>query len=129
MDWTQLAAIPEMYLYCYASLFDTLQLTKEETLLIRGGTSSVGLAALQLAKISGATVISTTRSKNKLEVLKQCGSDFVLLDDASLAEQLFLIVPEGVNKVLELSGYRHLEKFAGNHFRTRNSMYDGYFRR
>ncbi|TWD93253.1 NADPH:quinone reductase-like Zn-dependent oxidoreductase [Neobacillus bataviensis] len=104
MDWVKLAAIPEMYYTAYASLFDTLRLTKGETLLIRGGTSSVGLAALQLAKSASATVITTTRNNDKIEFLKQYGSDFVLLDDESLAEQLFSLFPNGVNKVLELVG-------------------------
>jgi NADPH:quinone reductase len=104
MEWVELAAIPEMYYTAYASIFDVLRLTKGETLLIRGGTSSVGLAALQLAKSVGATVISTTRNKNKLEFLKQYGADFVLLDDGNLLEQLFSYFPKGVNKVLELVG-------------------------
>ncbi|WP_217283089.1 zinc-binding dehydrogenase [Paenibacillus alginolyticus] len=103
-DWVELAAIPEMYYTAYASLFDTLRLTTGETLLIRGGTSSVGLAALQLAKSINATVISTTRNKNKLEFLKQYGADFELLDDVNLSEQLLSIFPQGVNKVLELIG-------------------------
>lgn len=104
MDWVKLAAIPEMYYTAYASLFNTLRLMKGETLLIRGGTSSVGLAALQLAKSIGATVISTTRNTNKLEFLKQQGADFVLLENKSLSEQLFPLFPNGVNKVLELVG-------------------------
>jgi NADPH2:quinone reductase len=104
MEWVELAAIPEMYYTAYASLFDSLRLIKGETLLIRGGTSSVGLAALQLAKSIGATVISTTRNRNKVEYLKQYGADFVLIDDESLAQQLFSIAPNGVNKVLELIG-------------------------
>jgi len=104
MDWVELAAIPEMYYTAYASLFDTLQLKKEETLLIRGGSSSIGLAALQLAKSVGATVITTTRNTNKLEFLKEFGADYVLLDDGSLSEQLFSLFPNGVNKVLELVG-------------------------
>lgn len=104
MEWAEMAAIPEMYYTAYASLFDVLRLTKGETLLIRGGTSSVGLAALQLAKSIGATVISTTRNKNKVNFLEQHGADFVLIDDGSLAEQLFPFFPEGVNKVLELVG-------------------------
>jgi NADPH2:quinone reductase len=104
MNWAELAAISEMYYTAYASLFDVLRLTNGETLLIRGGTSSVGLAALQLAKSVDATVISTTRNKSKLNFLKQYGADFVLLDDESLSEQLFSIAPKGVNKVLELVG-------------------------
>ncbi|ASA20779.1 zinc-binding alcohol dehydrogenase family protein [Paenibacillus donghaensis] len=104
LDWSELAAIPEMYYTAYASLFDTLKLTRGETLLIRGGTSSVGLAALQLAKSIGATVISTTRNPDKIELLKQFGADHILLDDDSLSEKLYAITPDGVNKVLELVG-------------------------
>jgi NADPH:quinone reductase len=118
MDWVKLAAIPEMYYTAYASLFDTLQLKKGETLLIRGGTSSVGLASLQLAKSVGATVISTTRNTNKLEFLKQYGADFVLLDNESLSDQLFSLFPNGVNKVLELVGtvtVKHSLKLLAEH--------------
>ncbi|MEC2054752.1 zinc-binding dehydrogenase [Peribacillus psychrosaccharolyticus] len=118
MDWVELAAIPEMYYTAYASLFDALQLKKGETLLIRGGSSSVGLAALQLAKSVGATVISTTRNTNKMEFLKEYGADFVLLDDESFSEQLFSFFPNGVNKVLELVGtttLKHSLKLLSEH--------------
>lgn len=104
LDWVELAAIPEMYYTAYASLFTCLRLTKGDTLLIRGGTSSVGVAALQLAKASGATVIATTRDRSKMEFVKQAGADYVLLDDELLTETLLAIAPQGVNKVLELVG-------------------------
>lgn len=118
MEWVELAAIPEMYYTAYASLFDALRLDKGETLLIRGGTSSVGLAGLQLAKSVGATVISTTRNKNKVELLKQYGADFVLMDDASLSEQLLSVFPKVVNKILELVGtvtLKHSLKLLSDH--------------
>lgn len=104
MNWAELASIPEMYYTAYASLFDVLNLTKGETLLIRGGTSSVGLAAAQLGKSIGATIISTTRNKNKSELLIENGADFVFIDDSNLSKQVFSKFPEGVNKVLELVG-------------------------
>ncbi|WP_419873425.1 zinc-binding alcohol dehydrogenase family protein [Candidatus Pristimantibacillus sp. PTI5] len=104
MDWIELAAIPEMYYTAYATLFDCLRLTKGETLLIRGGTSSVGLAALQLAKAVGATVISTTRDSKKIDILKHAGADAALLDDDRLTESLLAIAPKGVNKLFELVG-------------------------
>jgi NADPH:quinone reductase len=104
MDWVKLAAIPEMYYTAYASLFDVLMIKRGDTLLIRGGTSSVGLAALQLAKSIETTVISTTRNKEKVEMLKQYGADFVLLDDGSMQPQLHASFPHGVNKILELVG-------------------------
>jgi NADPH2:quinone reductase len=113
MDWVKLAAIPEMYYTAYASLFDTLMLKKEDILLIRGGTSSVGLAALQLAKSVGVTVISTTRNKGKIELLKQYGADFVLLDDDSIQNKLYSIFPQGVVKILELVGTVTLKNSLG----------------
>jgi NADPH:quinone reductase len=104
MDWVKLAAIPEMYYTAYASLFDVLHLTKGESLLIRGGTSSVGLAALQLAKSIGATVVSTTRDQKKFDLLKRYGADEVCVDNGSLTNTLSTKFPKGVNKVLELVG-------------------------
>jgi len=104
MDWVKLAAIPEMFYTAYASLFDTLMLKKEDVLLIRGGTSSVGIAALQLAKSMGTTVISTSRNKSKFQLLKQHGADFVFLDDENIQKQLHSVFPQGVSKVLELVG-------------------------
>jgi NADPH:quinone reductase-like Zn-dependent oxidoreductase len=118
MSWAELAAIPEMYYTAYASLFDTLRITKGETLLIRGGTSSVGIAALQLAKSIGAVVISTTRNKNKIGLLKEYGADLVLLDNSSLSQELFSCFPKGVDKVLELVGtvtLKHSLKLLSEH--------------
>ncbi|SER93634.1 NADPH:quinone reductase [Gracilibacillus ureilyticus] len=104
IDWITLAAIPEMYYTAYASLFETLKVTADETLLIRGGTSSVGLAALQLAKSVGLTVFSTTRDEKKISLLQHYGADHVLLEDGTLREQVLSIMPNGVNNVLELVG-------------------------
>lgn len=104
LDWAELAAIPEMYYTAFASLFEVLHIEEGETLLIRGGTSSVGLAAMQLAKSVGAIVISTTRNVNKVQFLKDNGADFVLVDDESLSEQVFTNFPKGINKILELVG-------------------------
>ncbi|MBM7655428.1 zinc-binding alcohol dehydrogenase family protein [Neobacillus cucumis] len=113
MDWVKLAAIPEMYYTAYASLLDSLMLKKEDILLIRGGTSSVGIAALQLAKSIGVTVVSTTRDKNKVDLLKQHGADFVLVDNENIQSQLYSIFPHGVNKILELVGTVTLKNSLG----------------
>lgn len=113
VDWVKLAAIPEMYYTAYASLFDVLMLKSQDTLLIRGGTSSVGLAALQLAKSIGTTVISTSRNRTKLELLKQQGADYVLVDNENIQSQLQPIFPQGVNKILELVGTVTLKNSLG----------------
>lgn len=104
LTWDELAAIPETYFTAYGSLSLSLQLNIEDTLLIRGGTSTVGLAALQLAKAIGAKVISTTRSENKAELLRQYGADDVVFEGEDFRSRFLNRYPAGANKVLELIG-------------------------
>ena len=104
LGWEKLAAIPETYYTAYVSLFESLQLTPEDTLLIRGGTSALGLSAIQLAKSVGATVVASTRKEKKSELLTKQGADNVLIDNGTIREQLFSLYPRGMNKVLELIG-------------------------
>lgn len=110
MSWPALAAIPETYFTAYGSLFDCLQLTSSDQLLIRGATSALGLAAMQLAKSIGCKVYATTRQAGKLDFLKGCGADIPLLDDGTLAAQLRSANPKGVEKILELVGPATLEE-------------------
>jgi NADPH:quinone reductase-like Zn-dependent oxidoreductase len=104
LDWKELAAIPETYFTAYGSLFNCLQLASEDVLLVRGGTSAAGLAAIQLAKSIGATVLASTRKENKRDLLISQGADHVLIDNGTLKDQLLSLYPHGVNKVLELIG-------------------------
>ncbi len=104
LDWDELGAIPETFYTAYGSLFISLQISKGDTLLIRGGTSTVGLAALQLAKAIGVKVISTTRSERKIELLKGYGADDVIVEGENFRKRLLEKYPEGVSKVLELIG-------------------------
>ena len=103
-EWEELAAVPEMYYTAWCSLIDTLKLKKNESLLIRGGTSSVGIASLQIAKAIGAKVITTTRNKEKINLLLEYGADHVLIDDSTLSEQVKTIEKNGADKILELIG-------------------------
>ena len=104
LDWTELAAIPETYFTAYGSLFNCLQLSPEDVLLVRGGTSAAGLAAIQLAKSHGATVLASIRKENKRDLLISQGADHVLIDNGTLKNQLLSLYPQGVNKILELIG-------------------------
>lgn len=109
LPWEILAAIPEMFQTVSGSLHQALEIKKNEMLLIRGGTSSIGMLACQLAKSKGLTVISTTRNPAKEKALKDNGADFVLIDNGEVAAQVREIFPEGVHKVLELIGTRTLK--------------------
>jgi NADPH:quinone reductase-like Zn-dependent oxidoreductase len=104
MTWEQLAAIPETYFTAYGSLFESLQLNPNDVLLVRGGTSSAGLAAIQLAKSIGAKVLATTRKEEKRQLLLKTGADYVLIEDGTLSGQLKVLYPQGVTKILELIG-------------------------
>lgn len=104
LSWEILGALPEMFQTAYGSLHLALDIQAGETLLIRGGTSSVGLLSAQLAKLAGLKVIATTRDKSKIPLLKDNGADEVLIDNGHLLEQLQASTMSRVNKVLELVG-------------------------
>jgi NADPH:quinone reductase and related Zn-dependent oxidoreductases len=104
MDWASLGAIPETFFTAWGSLTDGLRLAPSDNILVRGGTSALGIAAVQLAKSFGCTVMATTRNKEKLGFLKAIGADHQLLGDGTLADQVREHCPSGVDKVLELVG-------------------------
>ena len=104
LDWDELAAIPETFYTAYGSLSLSLQLNLDDTLLIRGGSSTVGIAALQLAKAMGAKVISTTRSEKKADLLRGYGADDVILEGEDFRKRFLEKYPAGATKVLELIG-------------------------
>jgi NADPH:quinone reductase-like Zn-dependent oxidoreductase len=103
-DWEELGAIPETYFTAWGSVMDCLQLSPDDTFFVRGGTSATGLAAIQLAKSIGATVLASTSNADQREFLLQQGVDHVVIDDGTLRAQVLSIFPAGVNKILELIG-------------------------
>jgi NADPH:quinone reductase len=104
LDWATLGAVPEMLQTSYGSLTVGLDAQSGQSLLIRGGTSSVGMATAVLAKRRSMTVLSTTRNPGKSDALRGVGVDHVVIDDGEVAPRVREILPEGVDRALELVG-------------------------
>lgn len=101
LSWAEVAAVPETYFTAWGSLFECLGLSKNDTLLVRGGTCALGYAAIRLAKALGCRVIATTHRESKLPLLKE--ADKTVLDTGTLAGSF-----QGVTKALELVGPKTL---------------------
>lgn len=106
LPWEELAVIPEVYSTAYSCLFTILKVQQGEELLIRGGTSTIGQAAVHLAVNAGAKVTATTRRKERIETLKAMGANDVKIEREGLADSF----PKGFkfDKVLNLIGNRVL---------------------
>ncbi|HEY3438263.1 MAG TPA: zinc-binding dehydrogenase [Actinotalea sp.] len=104
LPWDVLGAVPEMLQTAHGSLAVGVRPTPGQTLLVRGGTSSVGLALASLGRLGGLTVISTTRSPGRRELLERAGAHHVLIDDGAIADRVREIVPGGVDGAVELIG-------------------------
>ena len=102
LNWEELASIPETYFTAWGSLFECLNLTAEDTLLIRGATCALGYAAIQIAKALGARVIATTHKEDKFHLIKD--ADEIILDDGKLTGRI-----KGVTKALDLVGPKYLK--------------------
>ena len=106
LPWDVLAALPETYLTAQGAL-DTLGAVSGQRLLIRGGTSSVGMAAASIASGHGVEVAATTRRPDKIDALTAVGVDHALLDTGEpLTADIRSFWPEGPDYVLDLVGAR-----------------------
>jgi NADPH:quinone reductase-like Zn-dependent oxidoreductase len=105
LPWDVLAALPETYLTAQGSL-DALGVVPGDRgrLLIRGGTSSVGMAAASIAAGHGAEVAATTRRHDKAAALIAAGVHHVLVDDGAQAASVRDLWPDGPDHVLDLVG-------------------------
>lgn len=103
LDWVNLAAIPESYATAWTFLSHLLEVKRGQTLVVRGGTSALGQAAIDVARDLGVRVFATSRSREKLCIVEARGAD-PLVESADLSSELRRRVPSGVDAVFEIVG-------------------------
>jgi NADPH:quinone reductase len=72
------ASLPETFFTVFSNVMDRGRLQKGETLLIQGGTSGIGVTAIQIGKAFGATVIATAGSDDKCQACLDLGADYAI---------------------------------------------------
>src|SRR5215469_378703 len=102
LPWAELAAIPETYATAWTCLFRNLEIARGQTLLIRGGGSSFGRAAINMAVNAGARVIATARSQDRSAVLEELGVTRVELEGPDLSQRI--AEAKHLDAVLDLVG-------------------------
>lgn len=103
-DDVQAASLPETFFTVWSNVFDRARLQPGETLLIQGGTSGIGVTAIQLAKALGARVIATAGSDEKCAACLALGADHAInyktQDFSAVAREL--TDGKGVDVVLDM---------------------------
>ncbi len=111
-DWTfaQAAAVPEVFLTAYVNLFMEAELQPGEKVLIHGGASGVGTAAIQLAHHAGGAVAITAGSDEKTAFCRQLGADVAINyrrdDFSAVVREKF----GGVDVILDMVGANYFER-------------------
>jgi NADPH:quinone reductase len=104
LGWDVVGALPEMLQTAHGSITTGVGLEPGQSVLIHGGTSTVGLTAISIAHQLGATVIATTRNTTRSELLTRVGADHALVDDETLPDAIRAIAPNGLDAALEFVG-------------------------
>jgi NADPH2:quinone reductase len=102
LPWEDFAVIPESYATAWTCLLRNLEIAKGHILVVRGATSALGRAALNIAADIGAHIIATTRKKARFETLKELGAYRVEIEGPDLSERI--AETKRIDAVLDLVG-------------------------
>jgi len=108
----QAAALPETYFTVWANLVERGRLAAGDTVLIHGGSSGIGITAIQIAKAWGATVICTVGNTQKAAACLAVGADAAIdyRQQDFVAQTLKITGSRGVNLILDMVGGTYVEK-------------------
>ena len=112
LSMLEAAGVPENFFTVWVNAFDTCRLRAGESLLVHGGSSGIGLTAIQLAKAFGATVFTTVGNDEKVTFCKNIGADHVFnYKTQDWASEIFTLTQKkGVNVILDMVGGSYIEK-------------------
>ena len=111
-SYLEAACLPEVYLTAYVNIFMEAGFQPGETILIHGGASGVGTAAIQMAKRAGGRVITTAGRTDKVETCSNQGADLAInyRTEDFVARTLQYTQGEGVDVILDMVGAEYLER-------------------
>jgi NADPH2:quinone reductase len=106
------ASLPETFFTVWSNVFDRARLQPGETFLVHGGTSGIGVTAIQLAKAMGATVIATAGSDDKCAACVALGADHAInyRNQDFVAEAMRLTGQRGVDVILDMVAGDYVER-------------------
>jgi NADPH:quinone reductase len=121
-DWPSLAAIPESYATAWTFLRHNLEVASGQTIVVRGGTSALGQATINIARALEIRVLATTRSREKASILERLGAE-PLIEGADLSAAVRKRIPAGVDGVVDIVGTSTiLDSFKMVRYRGRVAM-------
>ena len=109
------ASLPETFFTVWSNVFDRVHLQPGETLLVQGGSSGIGVTAIQMAKAHGATVIVTVGSDDKAAACLALGADHAINYNSQdfAAEVLRITAKAGANVILDMVAGSYIERELG----------------
>lgn len=109
------ASLPETFFTVWSNVFERTRLQKGETLLVQGGSSGIGVTAIQIAKAMGATVLVTAGTDEKCAACVALGADHAInYKTSDFVEQVKTLTNgQGVNVILDMVGGSYVAREVG----------------
>jgi NADPH:quinone reductase len=115
--WTDVeaASLPETAFTVWSNVFDRGRLVSSETLLVHGGSSGIGVMAIQMAKAMGATVVVTAGSDDKCQACLDLGADHAINHRTQIFEDevLKITLGRGVDVILDMVAGAYIARGLG----------------
>lgn len=108
LSFTDAAALPEVLFTVWSNIFQRARLKAGETFLVHGGTSGIGLAAIQLAKLFGAQAFTTAGSDEKCQACERAGADRAI--NYHTTDFLVALGADSVDVILDMIGGDYVAK-------------------